>query len=169
MGIIFAAILSSCMCAMDSQMLAASSALTEDVYRALFRPRAHRLELMWVSRITVLGIAMTALYIAKTPESSIMDLVAFAWSGLGATFGAAVVLSLYWPRTTKNGVVLGMIMGALTVILWRNLGWNRYMNDILPGFVISWISVYLGSLRDKMPEPAIQQEFIQVTAMSRNG
>ncbi len=155
MGVILAAILSSSMCSIDSQMLAASSALTEDIYRALFRKRATQKELVWMGRITVFFIAGAALYIARVPTQGIMGLVAFAWAGLGSTFSAAVVLSLYWSRTTRNGVVIGMVLGFTTAIVWRWCGLSQVLYEILPATFVSFVGVIAGSLLDKPPAKAI--------------
>lgn len=167
MGIILAAILSSSMCAIDSQMLAASSALTEDFYRSMFRKNASQKELMWIGRITVFFIALVAIYLARKPSQSIMDLVSFAWAGLGATFGASVVFSLFWKRTTKNGVVVGMILGAVTVIVWNAFNLNSMMYEILPGTLMSVLGVVIVSLLDAPPEKAVIEEFELVRKMSR--
>lgn len=166
-GIILAAILSSSMCSVDSQMLAASSALTEDIYRALFRRKASQRELMWIGRGAVALIALIAIFIAGKKSHSIMQLVAFAWAGLGATFGAAVVFSLFWRRCTRNGVVAGMLVGALTVLVWRFLGFNVYMYELLPGFILSSLAVVIVSHFDKRPAPEILAEFDRVRAMCR--
>lgn len=162
MGIIMAAILSSSMCAIDSQMLAASSALTEDFYRALFRKNASDRELVWIGRITVIVIAAVAIYIARNPAQSIMDLVAFAWAGLGSTFAAPVVFALYWKRSTRNGVVVGMLLGILTVILWRAFGLSQEIYEILPGILASSIGLVITSLMDKRPSAEVLQEFDKV-------
>ncbi len=166
MGIILAAILSSSMCAIDSQMLAASSALTEDFYRTLFRKKASERELMMVGRITVLLIAIVAISIASKPSQSIMDLVAFAWAGLGATFSAPVVFSLYWKRATRNSIVVGMIAGASTVILWRHLELSHLMYEILPGVMVSSFALVITALWDKAPDIAIMQDFKKVQDMA---
>lgn len=168
MGIILAAILSSSMCAIDSQMLAASSALTEDFYRIIVHRNASQQELVWVGRITTAIIAGVGIYIARDPRQSIMGLVEFAWSGLGATFGAAVVLSLFWKRTTRNGVAIGMLCGGLTVILWELAGYTKAMNAILPGVIASYLGVILTSLLDKKPDDEILQEFEKVRIMAKN-
>ena len=166
-GIVFAAILSSSMCAVDSQMLAASSALTEDFYRATFRRNASQKELVWVGRITVVVIAVAAISIASKPSQSIMELVEFAWAGLGATFGASMVGSLYWRRMTRNGVVAGMLGGALTVICWRYLELNKtVVYELLPGTLVSIVCVYVGSMLDKKPSVAIAHQFDQVRRMA---
>lgn len=169
MGIILAAILSSSMCAIDSQMLAASSALTEDFYRTMLRPNATQRELVWIGRLTVALIAIIAIYIARKPSQSIMDLVAFAWAGLGATFSAAVVLSLYWKRTTRNGIVVGMLLGGITVIVWRFLGLSSVMYEILPAVIVSYLGVIITSLLDKAPNFEILQEFSQVIDGIKSG
>lgn len=164
MGIVLAAILSSSMCAIDSQMLAASSALTEDFYRILLRKKASQKELMWVGRLTVIFIALAAIAIARVPNQSIMTLVAFAWAGLGATFGPAVVASLFWRRTTAKGVFAGMLSGCVTVILWQYLGWSSVLYDILPGVLVSTLALSLVSLIDTPPASEILAEFDQVRA-----
>jgi len=166
MGIILAAILSSSMCAIDSQMLAASSALTEDFYRTLFRRKASQRELMWVGRITVGLIAICAIYIARNPMESIMSLVAFAWAGLGATFSASVVLSLYWKRATRNGIVAGMIVGGITAIIWRYFGLSDMMYEILPGTILSACAIFVTSLLDQKPSSEIKREFEKVVHMA---
>lgn len=167
MGMILAAILSSSMCAIDSQMLAASSALTEDFYHAMFRRNAPQRELMWVGRITVAIIAAVAIYIARKPSQSIMDLVSFAWAGLGSTFGAAVVLSLYWKRCTRNGIVAGMLLGALTVILWGFLGFGKFLYEIVPGVIAAYVGTIVFSLLSKKPEEEVLREFDHVYELNR--
>ena len=102
-GALFAAILSSIMCAIDSQMLASSSALTEDLYHRLFRKQAGRKELVWIGRIGIIVIAAIAMALASQPKSSVITLVAFAWAGLGASFGPSVIGAIYWRRMTKKG------------------------------------------------------------------
>lgn len=168
MGIILAAILSSSMCAVDSQMLAASSAITEDIYRALFRRRATERELMWIGRGAVALIALIAIYIAGKQTHSIMELVSFAWAGLGATFGAAVLFSLFWKRCTRNGVVAAMLLGAATVILWRYLGYHTWMYELLPGFIVSSLGLCIVSYFDKVPDAEILMEFDKVWKLCRS-
>ncbi len=161
MGIILAAILSSSMCSIDSQMLAASSALTEDIYRALFRKKASQKELVWIGRITVFLSAGAALYIARVPAQGIMGLVAFAWAGLGSTFAAPVVLSLYWRGTTQRGVVMGMLLGCFTALLWRFAGLSDIVYEILPATILSTLGVWLGSLWGEKPSQAVLAEYRQ--------
>lgn len=167
MGIILAVILSSSMCAVDSQMLAASSALTEDFYRVILRKNASQKELLWVGRIMCLIIALCGIGLAKTPNQSIMNLVSFAWAGLGATFGAPVVLSLYWKRATRNGIAAGMVAGALTVIVWHLSGLGTVLYELLPATLMAYLFSVGVSLLDKQPAPNIIEEFNLVEKLVR--
>lgn len=159
-GILFAAILSSIMCAIDSQMLASSSALTEDIYRRFIRPKASQKELMWLGRCAVVLIAFIAIWLARDPESSVISIVAFAWAGLGSAFGPCVVLSIFWRRMTKQGAVAGIIVGALSVILWHNLEGGVFeLYEIIPGYVLGTIAVVLTSLFTQMPSNQVLEQF----------
>jgi len=159
-GLIMAAILSSTMCAIDSQMLVSSSALTEDLYKGLIRKNASQKELVWVGRLAVLLIALVAIFLASNPKSRILELVAFAWAGLGAAFGPSIILSLYWKRMTRNGAVAGMLVGALTAIIWHQLKGGIFeFYELLPGFIFSAVVVVLVSLLDKKQSAEVNDEF----------
>lgn len=161
-GILFAAILSSIMCAIDSQMLASSSALTEDLYHRIFRKKAGQTELVWVGRIGIIVIAIFAIALASHPESSVINLVAFAWAGLGASFGPSVVGALFWRRMTGRGAITGILMGAFAVIFWKlnnSAGGVFNLYEIIPGFVFGSFGVIIGSLLDKPPSQEIVNQF----------
>lgn len=162
-GILFAAILSSIMCAIDSQMLASSSALTEDIYHKRFRKKASQKELVWVGRIAIIVIAMVAILIASNAKSSVIDLVSFAWAGLGAAFGPCVILGLFWRRMTRNGAVAGVFVGALTVIIWKLLKIQVSgifeLYEILPAFVLGMLTIIIVSLKDKAPSNEVLAQF----------
>lgn len=164
-GALFAAILSSIMCAIDSQMLASSSALTEDLYHRLLRKKASQRELVWVGRIGVVIIAIIAMGLAVHPSTTILNLVAFAWAGLAASFGPSVVGSLFWRRMTAKGCMWGVVLGASTVILWKLKGltgglWDLY--EIIPGFFVGSLGVIVGSLYDRAPKSAVMEQYDQV-------
>lgn len=159
-GLLFAAILSSIMCAIVSQMLASSSALTEDLYHRLLRKKASQKELVWVGRISLILIAGVALCLAYTPNSKVIELVAFAWAGLASAFGPSVVLSLFWSRMTRNGAIAGVVVGASTVIIWYFLHGGIFeLYEIIPGFLFGTLAVVITSLRDKPPSQEITDQF----------
>ncbi len=122
-GVLLSAILAAVMSTLSCQLLVSSSALTEDFYKVFFRPDASQKELVWVGRLMVLLVAVIAIVIARDPASKVLGLVGYAWAGFGAAFGPVVILSLLWPRMTRNGALAGMLVGALTVIIWRNGAW----------------------------------------------
>lgn len=159
-GVLLAAILSAIMSTIDSQLLVSSSALTEDFYKAIIRRNAGQHELVWIGRSTVILIALIAIYLARNPESTVLGLVSYAWGGFGAAFGPVIILSLFWRRMTRNGAVTGMILGALTVIVWKKLEGGIFdMYEILPGFILCTVAIVVVSLLDKEPRAEIQAEF----------
>jgi sodium/proline symporter len=167
-GILLAAILSAIMSTIDSQLLVSSSALTEDFYKAILRKQAGQHELVWVGRATVILIALIAILLAQDPESTVLGLVSYAWGGFGAAFGPVMILSLFWKRMTRNGAVAGMIVGALTVIIWKQLEGGIFdMYEILPGFILCTLAIVVVSLFDKEPSRQIKTEFEAVTKALR--
>lgn len=161
-GILFAAILSSIMCAIDSQMLASSSALTEDLYHRLFRKQARQKELVWVGRVGIIVIACVAMALAVHPSTTILNLVAFAWAGLASSFGPSVVGALFWRRMTAKGCILGLSLGALAVIVWKlNSSPSGIFSlyEIIPGFFFGTLGVIFGSLLDKPPRTEITEQY----------
>lgn len=156
-GILLAAILAAVMSTVDSQLLVCSSALAEDFYKQLFRREASQTELVWVGRLSVIGIAIIALLIAANPESGVLELVSYAWGGFGASFGPIVILSLFWRRLTRNGALAGIVAGALTVIIWKQLeggpGGIFDLYEIVPGFALCALAAILVSLAGREPAP----------------
>jgi sodium/proline symporter len=147
----------------DSQLLVSSSALTEDLYKVLLRRSASQRELVWVSRLAVIVIALIAFVIALDPESKVLDLVSYAWGGFGAAFGPIILLSLFWPRMTRAGAVAGIIAGGVTVIVWKNLSGGIFeLYEIVPGFLISVVAIVVVSLAGAPPSRQIQEEFARV-------
>lgn len=159
-GLIMAAILSSTMCAIDSQMLVSSSALTEDIYKGIFRKNASQKELVLIGRLAVFLIALIAIYIARDPNSKVLGLVSYAWAGLGSAFGPVVLFSLFWKRMTKRGAITGIVLGSITAMIWFRVDGGIFdVYELLPGFIFSTIGVVLGSLLDKKPISGVVEDF----------
>ncbi len=162
-GFLLAAILAAIMSTADSQLLVTSSALTEDFYRVLLRKNASDKELVWVSRFAVIVVAVIAFLISLNPNSSVLDLVAYAWGGFGAAFGPLIILSLFWKRMTRKGAIGGIITGGLTVLIWKHLHGGVFdVYEIIPGFILSFITVIASSLFDRVPSKEILAEFDRV-------
>ncbi|KAF1703032.1 sodium/proline symporter PutP [Pseudoxanthomonas suwonensis] len=161
-GVLLSAILAAIMSTLSAQLLVCSSALTEDFYRGLLRPRASHAELVWFGRAMVLAVAALAMWIARDPESRVLGLVSYAWAGFGAAFGPVVVLSLFWKRMTRNGALAGMLAGAATVIAWKHTGSALY--EMVPGFIAATVAIVLVSLLGKAPSQALQARHEQVRA-----
>ena len=143
-GIILSGVLAAVMSTLSCQLLVCSSALTEDFYKAFLRKGASQTELVWVGRGMVLLIALIAIAIASNPESKVLGLVSYAWAGFGAAFGPVVLFSLLWKHMTRNGALAGMIVGAVTVIVWKNfIGLGLY--EIIPGFILASVAIVVFS------------------------
>lgn len=145
-GICLAGILAAVMSTADSQLLVASSAVAEDLWKGRLRPGAGSGELLWVGRISVVVIALVSMGLAADPDSKVLDLVAYAWAGFGAAFGPAILLSLYWPRMTGAGALAGIVTGGATVVVWKSLegGWFD-LYEIVPGVILSGLAIVLVS------------------------
>ena len=162
-GVLLSAILAAIMSTLSCQLLVSASALTEDFYKAFLRPAASQKELVWCGRLMVLLVAIIALLIARNPQSQVLGLVGYAWAGFGAAFGPVVLFSLLWPRMTRNGALFGMLVGALTVIIWRNGAWFG-LYEMVPGFVLASATIIVASLLGKQPSLSMQRAFAQMEA-----
>ncbi|WP_018924129.1 sodium/proline symporter PutP [Salsuginibacillus kocurii] len=162
-GFLLAAILAAMMSTIDSQLLVSSSALAEDFYKGYLRPHASEQELVWVGRIGVLLIALIATILAYSPESTVLELVEYAWAGFGAVFGPVILLALFWRRTTKWGALTGMLVGGLTVILWALPEGGIFdLYELVPGFLFSLAAIIIVSLLTPEPEAEVLAEYEQV-------
>ncbi|WP_180163470.1 sodium/proline symporter PutP [Acinetobacter sp. YH12069] len=163
-GIILAAILAAVMSTLSCQLLVCSTTLTEDLYKGFIRKNASQKELVWIGRAMVLAIAVFAITFAMNPASKVLGLVAYAWAGFGAAFGPLIILSLLWKRMTLNGAIIGMIVGAVTVIVWKNYLGHLGLYEIIPGFIFSTISIVVVSLLGKAPEADVVERFEKAEA-----
>ncbi|MEZ8943186.1 sodium/proline symporter PutP [Vibrio sp. 10N.247.311.12] len=158
-GILLAAILAAIMSTADSQLLVSSSALAEDLYKQVLKKDATSEEIVRVGRFAVILISLIALVLAMTPDSSVLGLVSYAWAGFGAAFGPAIVLSLYWSRMNRNGALAGIVVGGVTIVLWKQFtgGWFD-VYEIVPGIILSTISIVIVSLITGEPEDEVKKQ-----------
>ena len=153
-GVLLSAILAAIMSTLSCQLLVCSSALTEDFYKGFVRKQASQRELVWFGRAMVLAVSLVAIAIARDPDSRVLGLVSYAWAGFGAAFGPVVLFSLFWKRMTRNGALAGMIVGALTVIFWKQTGSALY--EMVPGFLAASAAIVIASLLDRVPAEDVQ-------------
>lgn len=158
-GIILAAVLAAIMSTISSQLLVCSSSITKDFYLTFLNKKASEKTQMLVGRWSVLIVSAVATFFAYMPNKTILDIVGQAWAGFGSSFGPVLLLSLYWKRMNKWGALSGMIVGGLTVILWITFGLSSYMYEMVPGFLLSFISVVLVSLLTKQTDESINKDF----------
>ena len=169
-GLFLCAILAAIMSTADSQLLVTASAVAEDLYKGIFKKDATEKDVLTLSRLTVIAVAVIAYVIAWNPDSSVMKLVSDAWAGFGAAFGPIVLLSLFWKRTNLKGAIAGISSGAIIVILWdyiplmggNTLGTVTGLYSLVPGFFISLLLIIIVSLMTEAPSEEILKEFDEV-------
>lgn len=159
-GILLAAILAAIMSTADSQLLVSSSALAEDFYKQVFRPQASSDEIVMVGRIAVIVLSIIALLLAMDPESSVLGLVSYAWAGFGAAFGPVLLLSLFWARMNRNGALAGIIVGAVTVVVWKQLTGGIFdLYEMVPGFIFASVAAIGTSLLTGEPSEKVKKQY----------
>ena len=162
-GLVLAGILASTMSTADSQLLAAASSMSHDLIQDFFRVKLNPKAAMTAARTTVIAIAVVGIFLAWNPNSSVFNIVSFAWAGFGAAFGPLVLFSLFWKRTNKAGAIAGMIAGGVMVFVWKYLvaplggAWSIY--ELLPAFLVSCLVIVVVSLATAPPAQASVEEF----------
>ena len=161
-GLVLTAVLAAIMSTMSSQLLVVSTSLIEDLWKIFSKKSPSQGLLINLSRTAVVAVAVVAALLAINPSDSILGLVGFAWAGFGAAFGPLVLLSLYWKRLNATGAIAGMVVGALTTIIWGNIpALTETLYEIVPGFALSLIVTVVVSLATKQPPKEVQDEFDQ--------
>lgn len=161
-GILLAAILAAVMSTADSQLLVTASAISEDFYKVLFRKNASNKELLLVSRLTVIVVAIIAYIIASNPSNSVMGLVSYAWAGFGATFGPVIIMSLYWKKMNRWGALSGLVLGGITTIVFKSL--NTPLYEIVPGFIIAVVAIFVVSIITGGADKVIEDKYKSVAS-----
>ena len=169
-GFVMAGILAATISSSDSYLLIAASAVAKNVYQGVIKKKATDKQVMLVSRITLLAIALVAIIIALDEQSVIFKVVSFAWAGFGATFGPLMIFSLFWKRINRAGAIAGMVSGAGMVFLWKllisKIGGVFAIYELLPAFILSSICIVVVSLLTAPPSKEIEEDF---EAVKQNG
>lgn len=167
-GFVMAGILAATISSSDSYLLIAASAFAKNIFQGVLKKDATDKQVMTISRITLLVIALIAMIIALDENSVIFRIVSFAWAGFGATFGPIMIFSLFWKKTTRAGAIAGMVSGAGMVFLWKlvisKLGGAFAIYELLPAFIFSSICIVVVSLLTPKPSKEIEEDFEAVKA-----
>ncbi|OGO76994.1 MAG: sodium/proline symporter [Clostridiales bacterium GWB2_37_7] len=162
-GVVMAGILAATISSSDSFLLIAASAFSKNIYQGIMKKEASDKAVLYVSRFTLVVIAIIAMIIALDENSVIFKVVSFAWAGFGATFGPIMLFSLFWKRTTREGAIAGMLAGGGMVFIWKlilkPIGGILGIYELFPAFVVSCVVIYIVSLLTKEPSKEIQDEF----------
>ena len=162
-GMILAGILAATMSTADSQLLAASSAFSENLLQDVFGIKLSQKQTMLVARLTVICIAVVAVFLAADPNSSVFAIVSFAWAGFGATFGPAILFALFWRKSNHQGILAGMVTGGVMVFVWkfciRPMGGIFGLYELLPAFLANCLVVIVVSLLTHGPDQEVLDSY----------
>ena len=162
-GIVVSGIFAASMSSSSSYLIIGASAVGENIYRGVINRKATDKQVMMVARTTLLVMFLFGIFVAFDQNSSIFQVVSYAWAGLGASFGPLMLLSLYWRRTNKYGAIAGMLGGTATVLIWHNLikplGGVFAIYELLPAFIISLLLIVVVSLLTPAPDDSVLYEF----------
>ncbi|MBQ8920653.1 MAG: sodium/proline symporter [Oscillospiraceae bacterium] len=170
-GLIFAGILACTMSTADSQLLAASSSMSENIVKGVFKVKLSEKASMLVARGVLIVIAVLSVILAWNPDSSVFEVVSFAWAGFGATFGPVMLTALFWKRSNKWGAAAGLVVGGAMIFIWKFLvrplggAWDIY--ELLPAFICALAAIFIVSLLTGKPEEAVQKEYDEVKVLMK--
>lgn len=166
-GLVLAAVVAAIMSTLSSQLLVTSSALVEDIYRVVRKDPPSQVSLMWLGRGAVLLVAVIAGLLAVNPNDTVLGLVGFAWAGFGAAFGPIVLLSLYWRKLSNWGALAGMITGAVTVFVYKEIDkmFEIGLYELVPAFLLALVAAIVVSLLTPSIDPEIEDEFDETGAI----
>ena len=162
-GMILAGILAATMSTADSQLLAAASAFSENLLQDVFGIKMSQKQTVVTARLTVVVIAVLAVFLAADPDSSVFAIVSFAWAGFGATFGPAILFALFWRKSNRQGILAGLAAGGLMVFVWkfliRPLGGIFGIYELLPAFLVNCLVAAVVSVLTGGPEQEVGESF----------
>ena len=167
-GVILAGILAATMSTADSQLLAASSSVSQNLAVEFFHLKISGKKSVFVARATMVCVSLLAAFLARDPDSSVFRVVSFAWAGFGAAFGPTVLFALFWKRSNKWGALAGMVAGGAMVFIWKYLiapkggAWAIY--ELLPAFIVASVAIVVVSLLTAKPDAEIEKVFDEVRA-----
>lgn len=150
-GFVIAAVLAAICSTADSQLLVSASAVSHDLYVRLLKRKPSESTRLIINRVAVLLIGVTGTAIAMGEVRAVFDFVLYAWAGLGAAFGPALILTLTWQGTTGWGVLAGMITGFVTAIAWSTVA-SDSIYELGPAFCLAFVMVIVVSWLTREPQ-----------------
>ncbi|MCD8215543.1 MAG: sodium/proline symporter [Clostridiales bacterium] len=169
-GVVLSGIFACTMSTADSQLLAASSSVSENILHEILGIKLSEKATIAAARITVVCIALAALVIAWNPDSKVFQIVSFAWAGFGATFGPLMLIALFWKRANKYGAISGLVAGGVMVFVWKFVVRVKFAGSILdiyellPAFILALIVTVVVSLLTPEPSNEITDTFDKVNS-----
>jgi sodium/proline symporter len=154
-GLVVASVFAAIISTADSQLLVAASSVVRDFYEKILHKgeTVPQKRLVLYSRLVVVLLVIAALVFGVLAEDLVFWLVLFAWAGLGAAIGPTSILALFWRRTTRAGVIAGLITGTAVTIFWeRTLALNSLIYELVPAFGAGLLVTVIVSYATRPPK-----------------
>ena len=146
-GIMLSGAISAMMSTASSEIILCSSAITEDIHGNFAKKKMQAKRALWFNRLITLAIGLVAFGLAMLVKDSVFGLVSYAWSGIGSSFGPALLLILFWKRVSRAGVIASLLSGAFGTILWKYFfEKDTGISERLTSFVFAFVMAVLFSL-----------------------
>ncbi len=162
-GLVVSGIFAASMSSSSSYLLISGSAVATNIFKGLIKKDATDRQVMVVARLTLVAVLLFGIVIALDENSSIFNVVSYAWAGFGASFGPLMLMSLYWHRTNFAGALAGMVSGAVTVLIWHSfvkpLGGVFAVYELLPAFIVATLMILVVSKLTPEPSKEVTDEF----------
>ena len=118
-GILLSGAVSAMMSTASSQLMVVSSSMTEDFYLHMTKKKIEEKRMLFLNKVLTLAVGLVGFILAITMEDTVYGLVSYAWSGIGASFGPAIVLLIFWKKLSRAGVFASLITGTLSAVIWK--------------------------------------------------
>lgn len=158
LGLFAAAVMAAILSSVSAYLLVASASFAANIFKRFVKVRSESQQ-VWVSRIALVIISLCA-YLISLSGGLVFEVALYAWGGLAACFGPLTILSLYWSKTNKQGAIWSMLVGMATIIVWYNLGLSQYVYELIPGFILSFFTLYFVSKYTEGPGKDIENRFL---------
>lgn len=138
-GVLLSGVISAMMSTASSEVTVSSASFSEDVVAHLRKKAATPKGMLLLNQAATLAAGAIAIVLALTMRDTVYSLVSYAWSGIGSSFGPALILLLFWKRLSRAGVFASLITGTVATVVWKTfLEQPTGVSERLASYVLSF-------------------------------
>lgn len=145
-GVLLSGVISAMMSTASSELTVSSASITEDIYSNLRKKKESGKKMLYLNQAMTFLVGLVAIILALSMQDTVYGLVSYAWSGIGSSFGPALLLLLFWKKFSRAGIFASLISGTLSTILWKNFfEESTGVSERLASFVFAFLMAILFS------------------------